>query len=53
MTSTNPATRCFLHVCYRTAYYTSIDYDSWAGSTPSLAGGNLQGSYQIRSFRPQ
>ncbi|MET7802429.1 peptidase inhibitor, partial [Streptomyces decoyicus] len=28
-------------------------YHARVGSTPAGAGGNLQGSYQIRSFKPQ
>ncbi|SHF67622.1 peptidase inhibitor family I36 protein [Streptoalloteichus hindustanus] len=38
---------------HRVQYYTSTNYNNRVGSTPSLAGGNLQGSYQIRSFQPQ
>jgi len=38
---------------HRVQYYTQTNYNSRVGSTPADAGGNLQGSYQIRSFRPQ
>ncbi|MEV7379745.1 peptidase inhibitor family I36 protein [Streptomyces lydicus] len=38
---------------HRVQYYTQTNYHARVGSTPSGAGGNLQGSYQIRSFRPQ
>lgn len=37
----------------RKQYYTQTNYHSRVGSTPAGAGGNLQGSYQIRSFKPQ
>lgn len=38
---------------HRVQYYTQTNYNSRVGSTASVAGGNLQGSYQIRSFTPQ
>jgi hypothetical protein len=38
---------------HRVQYYTGTNYQSRVGSTPAGAGGNLQGSYQIRSFQPQ
>ncbi|MEV6780413.1 peptidase inhibitor family I36 protein [Streptomyces syringium] len=39
---------------HRVQYYTKTNHDSGrVGSTPAGAGGNLQGSYQIRSFKPQ
>ncbi|MFF8371687.1 peptidase inhibitor family I36 protein [Streptomyces lydicus] len=38
---------------HRVQYYTQTNYHARVGSTPSGAGGNLQGSYQIRSFKPQ
>ncbi|MFF8314669.1 peptidase inhibitor family I36 protein [Streptomyces lydicus] len=38
---------------HRVQYYTQTNYHTRVGSTPSGAGGNLQGSYQIRSFKPQ
>jgi Peptidase inhibitor family I36 len=38
---------------HRVQYYTQTNYNARVGSTPADAGGNLQGSYQIRSFRPQ
>jgi hypothetical protein len=38
---------------HRVQYYTHTNYNSRVGSTPAVAGGNLQGSYQIRSFKPQ
>lgn len=38
---------------HRVQYYTGTNYQSRVGSTPAGAGGNLQGSYQIRSFKPQ
>lgn len=38
---------------HRVQYYTHTNYNSRVGSTPSGQGGNLQGSYQIRSFKPQ
>ncbi|MDQ0796263.1 peptidase inhibitor family I36 protein [Streptomyces sp. B1I3] len=38
---------------HRVQYYTGTNYNSRVGSTPSGQGGNLQGSYQIRSFKPQ
>lgn len=37
----------------RKQYYTQTNYHSRVGSTSAGAGGNLQGSYQIRSFKPQ
>jgi hypothetical protein len=37
----------------RVQYYTGTNYKSRIGSTPPGAGGNLQGNYQIRSFKPQ
>lgn len=38
---------------HRVQYYTQTNYHGRVGSTPAGAGGNLQGSYQIRSFQPQ
>ncbi|GGW25404.1 peptidase inhibitor family I36 protein [Streptomyces alanosinicus] len=38
---------------HRVQYYTQTNYHGRVGSTPAGAGGNLQGSYQIRSFKPQ
>ncbi|MYX08086.1 peptidase inhibitor [Streptomyces sp. SID8375] len=38
---------------HRVQYYTQTNYHARVGSTPAHAGGNLQGSYQIRSFKPQ
>ncbi|PBC86975.1 Peptidase inhibitor family I36 [Streptomyces sp. 2224.1] len=38
---------------HRVQYYTQTNYHARVGSTPSGAGGNLQGNYQIRSFKPQ
>ncbi|MCW7941314.1 peptidase inhibitor [Streptomyces hygroscopicus] len=38
---------------HRVQYYTQTNYQHRVGSTPAGAGGNLQGSYQIRSFKPQ
>lgn len=38
---------------HRVQYYTQTNYHARVGSTPAGAGGNLQGSYQIRSFKPQ
>ncbi|AYG79031.1 hypothetical protein DWB77_01140 [Streptomyces hundungensis] len=38
---------------HRVQYYTATNYNHRVGSTPSGQGGNLQGSYQIRSFKPQ
>lgn len=38
---------------HRTQYYTQTNYNARVGSTPAGQGGNLQGNYQIRSFRPQ
>jgi hypothetical protein len=38
---------------HRVQYYTQTNYHARVGSTPSGAGGNLQGSSQIRSFKPQ
>ncbi|WP_330328567.1 peptidase inhibitor family I36 protein [Streptomyces sp. NBC_00536] len=37
----------------RKQYYTGTNYNNRVGSTPSGGSGNLQGSYQIRSFKPQ
>ncbi|MFF4524931.1 peptidase inhibitor family I36 protein [Streptomyces bluensis] len=38
---------------HRVQYYTGTNYQSRVGSTPAGRGGNLQGNYQIRSFKPQ
>ncbi|WP_406381585.1 peptidase inhibitor family I36 protein [Streptomyces sp. NBC_01618] len=38
---------------HRVQYYTQTNYNARVGSTPAGSGGNLQGSYQIRSFKPQ
>ncbi|GAA0930242.1 peptidase inhibitor family I36 protein [Streptomyces thermoalcalitolerans] len=38
---------------HRVQYYTQTNYKNRVGSTPAGAGGNLQGNYQIRSFKPQ
>ncbi|MFD8824973.1 peptidase inhibitor family I36 protein [Streptomyces sp. NPDC059605] len=38
---------------HRVQYYTRTNYNSRVGSTPAGSGGNLQGNYQIRSFKPQ
>ncbi|MEU9192213.1 peptidase inhibitor family I36 protein [Streptomyces hundungensis] len=38
---------------HRVQYYTATNYHQRVGSTPSGQGGNLQGSYQIRSFKRQ
>ncbi|MFH9656837.1 peptidase inhibitor family I36 protein [Streptomyces sp. NPDC017248] len=38
---------------HRVQYYTQTNYHSRVGSTPAGHGGNLQGSYQIRSFKKQ
>ncbi|MEU9763768.1 peptidase inhibitor family I36 protein [Streptomyces sp. NPDC047985] len=38
---------------HRVQYYTNTNYNNRVGSTRSGRGGNLQGNYQIRSFRPQ
>lgn len=38
---------------HRVQYYKHTNYQERVGSTPAGAGGNLQGSYQIRSFKPQ
>ncbi|MFI5617870.1 peptidase inhibitor family I36 protein [Streptomyces sp. NPDC051567] len=38
---------------HRVQYYTRTNYNARVGSTPSGQEGNLQGNYQIRSFRPQ
>ncbi|MCN9241140.1 peptidase inhibitor family I36 protein [Streptomyces sp. RY43-2] len=38
---------------HRVQYYTGTNYNHRVGSTPAGHGGNLQGNYQIRSFRPQ
>ncbi len=37
----------------RVQYYTQTNHNGRVGSTPARAGGNLQGNYQIRSFKPQ
>ncbi|MFH9615071.1 peptidase inhibitor family I36 protein [Streptomyces pratensis] len=38
---------------HRVQYYTQTNFNSRVGSTLAGQGGNLQGSYQIRSFKPQ
>ncbi|WP_406308031.1 peptidase inhibitor family I36 protein [Streptomyces griseoaurantiacus] len=38
---------------HRVQYYTHTNYHSRVGSTLAHTGGNLQGNYQIRSFKPQ
>jgi Peptidase inhibitor family I36 len=38
---------------HRVQYYRGTNYQSRIGSTTAVHGGNLQGNYQIRSFRPQ
>ncbi|WP_328315577.1 peptidase inhibitor family I36 protein [Streptomyces sp. NBC_00388] len=38
---------------HRVQYYTQTNHHSRVGSTPSGGEGNLQGSYQIRSFKKQ
>ncbi|WP_405016070.1 peptidase inhibitor family I36 protein [Kitasatospora sp. NBC_00070] len=38
---------------HRVQYYTQTNYNSRVGSTPSGGEGNLQGNYQIRSFKKQ
>ncbi|MEZ0092521.1 peptidase inhibitor family I36 protein [Streptacidiphilus sp. EB129] len=38
---------------HRVQYYTQTNYHARIGSTHAGAGGNLQGNYQIRSFKPQ
>ncbi|AIA08312.1 peptidase inhibitor family I36 protein [Streptomyces noursei] len=38
---------------HRVQYYTQTNYHGRVGSTKAGAGGNLQGNYQIRSFKPQ
>ena len=38
---------------HRVQYYTQTNYHARVGSTRPGAGGNLQGNYQIRSFKPQ
>ncbi|MEV6164676.1 peptidase inhibitor family I36 protein [Streptomyces sp. NPDC052052] len=38
---------------HRVQYYTQTNYHARVGSTPAGGGGNLQGNYQIRSFKPQ
>ncbi|MGW4380402.1 peptidase inhibitor family I36 protein [Kitasatospora sp. NPDC004531] len=38
---------------HRVQYYTGTNYNNRVGSTGSGGSGNLMGSYQIRSFRPQ
>ncbi|MFF2653729.1 peptidase inhibitor family I36 protein [Streptomyces sp. NPDC058045] len=37
----------------RKQFYTSTNYHHRIGSTRAGSGGNLQGNYQIRSFKPQ
>ncbi|MDH6580262.1 peptidase inhibitor family I36 protein [Kitasatospora sp. MAP5-34] len=38
---------------HRVQYYTQTNYHARVGSTRPGHGGNLMGSYQIRSFKPQ
>ncbi|WP_324785974.1 peptidase inhibitor family I36 protein [Streptomyces sp. H51] len=38
---------------HRVQYYKQTNYNARVGSTPAGRGGNLQGSYQIRSFKKQ
>ncbi|MYR30080.1 MULTISPECIES: peptidase inhibitor family I36 protein [unclassified Streptomyces] len=38
---------------HRVQYYTQTNYKNRVGSTPKNGKGNLQGNYQIRSFKPQ
>jgi len=38
---------------HRVQYYTLTNFHHRVGSTRAGAGGNLMGSYQIRSFKPQ
>ncbi|CAM3062990.1 peptidase inhibitor family I36 protein [Streptomyces albus] len=38
---------------HRVQYYTQTNFHNRVGSTPAGKGGNLQGNYQIRSFKPQ
>ncbi|MFF1282879.1 peptidase inhibitor family I36 protein [Streptomyces sp. NPDC058299] len=38
---------------HRVQYYTQTNYHARVGSTSAGHGGNLQGSYQIRSFKKQ
>ncbi|MFD7921382.1 peptidase inhibitor family I36 protein [Streptomyces sp. NPDC059740] len=38
---------------HRVEYYTQTNYHHRVGSTPADRGGNLQGNYQIRSFKRQ
>ncbi|GHJ39736.1 peptidase inhibitor family I36 protein [Streptomyces sp. TS71-3] len=38
---------------HRVQYYTQTNYHKRVGSTAAAKGGNLQGSYQIRSFKKQ
>jgi hypothetical protein len=38
---------------HRVQYYTQTNFNSRVGSTRPGQGGNLQGNYQIRSFKPQ
>ncbi|AKN74988.1 MULTISPECIES: peptidase inhibitor family I36 protein [Streptomyces] len=38
---------------HRVQYYTQTNFNARVGSTPAGSGGNLQGSYQIRSFKKQ
>ncbi|MEV7677168.1 peptidase inhibitor family I36 protein [Streptomyces sp. NPDC088341] len=35
----------------KVTYYTQTNYNARVGSTPAGQGGNLQGNYQIRSFK--
>lgn len=38
---------------HRKQYYKGTNYQDRVGSTPAGGYGNLQGNYQIRSFKPQ
>ncbi|KAF9296421.1 hypothetical protein BGZ74_010338 [Mortierella antarctica] len=38
---------------HRVQYYSQVNHNSRVGSTAAGAGGNLQGAYPIRSFKPQ
>ncbi|WP_432039817.1 peptidase inhibitor family I36 protein [Streptomyces cucumeris] len=38
---------------HRKQYYKGVSYQDRIGSTAAGTGGNLAGTYQIRSFRPQ
>ncbi|MFI9237389.1 peptidase inhibitor family I36 protein [Streptomyces sp. NPDC053079] len=38
---------------HRVQYFTGTNHQKRVGSTPAGKGGNLQGSYQVRSFKPQ